>query len=162
LYAKASSLSWIAVMMKEVRFRKQITVSILAAAVALLIAGASVVWTFPINGTARQRAKPPRISWGNRGDVKVPVAIYCPEPPCPPQVKKGHCEGAVVLYIVVNAKGRVTKAEMIKPLGNGFDESALKTVRTWRFKPATQDGRRVPVSADVEVNFGTASTALRK
>jgi TonB family protein len=134
--------------------RKQITVSILATAVALLIAGGSVVWTLPLNGTAQKDSRRPLISWGNIPDVKMPIAIYWPQPPCPPQVKKGHCEGAIVLYIVVDAKGRVTKAEIIKPLGDGFDESAVKTVRTWRFKPATQDGRAIPVSADVEVNFG--------
>lgn len=144
-------------------FRKQMTVSILAAALALVSAGVSVVWTFPLNDTAQQRTKPPRVSWANVDHgVKMPVPVYYPEPPCPPQVKKGHCKGAVVLSIVVNSKGRVTEVEMILPLGDDFDEIAVKTVRTWRFKPATLDGRSVPIRGDVELNFGTGSTTLRK
>jgi TonB family protein len=135
--------------------RRPMTVSILAAGAVLLIAGASVVWTFPLETTTQRGAIPPSMCWGNRGKVKEPIPIYYPEPPCPTPVKKDRCEGSVVLYMVVSAKGRVTKVGIVRALGTGFDENAVKTVRTWRFRPATLDGRPVPVSGDLEVHFGS-------
>jgi TonB family protein len=35
----------------------------------------------------------------------------------------------------------------------GLDEEAVKTVSTWRFKPALQHGVPVPVQVQVEVSF---------
>jgi len=35
----------------------------------------------------------------------------------------------------------------------GLDQSALETVRTWRFEPGTKDGQPVPVWMYIEVNF---------
>jgi hypothetical protein len=35
----------------------------------------------------------------------------------------------------------------------GLDEEAVKTVSTWRFKPAMRQGVSVPVRVQVEVSF---------
>jgi TonB family protein len=36
----------------------------------------------------------------------------------------------------------------------GLDEQAIKAVKTWKFKPATLDGKSVAVQITVEVTFG--------
>jgi TonB family protein len=38
-------------------------------------------------------------------------------------------------------------------VGEGLDESALKTLRKWKFKPAMKKGKPVPVTVMVEVTF---------
>jgi protein TonB len=53
-------------------------------------------------------------------------------------------EGDVTLRIEVDAEGKVTKAEITKSSGPGFDEEALKAVNQSRFEPAQRDGRNVP------------------
>ena len=53
-------------------------------------------------------------------------------------------EGDVTLRIEVDPEGKVTKAEITKSGGAGFDEEALKAVRQSRFEPAQKDGRNVP------------------
>ena len=53
-------------------------------------------------------------------------------------------ESDVALKIEVDAEGKVTKAEIIKGGGAGFDEEALKAVRQSRFEPAQKDGHNVP------------------
>jgi periplasmic protein TonB len=35
----------------------------------------------------------------------------------------------------------------------GLDEEAVKTVNTWKFKPALRQGVPVPVQMEVEVSF---------
>jgi TonB family protein len=55
--------------------------------------------------------------------------------------------------IVVGADGSVPEAVVLQPLGLGLDESALRTVRGWKFKPATRDGKPIPVRLVMEVSF---------
>ena len=52
-------------------------------------------------------------------------------------------ESDVQLKVEVDAQGKVTKAEVIKSGGAGFDEEALKAVKQSRFEPAQRDGRNV-------------------
>lgn len=53
-------------------------------------------------------------------------------------------EGDVTLKIEVAVEGKVTKAEIVKSGGTGFDEEALKAVKRARFEPAQKDGQIVP------------------
>jgi TonB family protein len=43
--------------------------------------------------------------------------------------------------------------KVVKGLGSGLDESAIATVRTWKFKPGTEDGSPVKSEINVEVSF---------
>ena len=53
-------------------------------------------------------------------------------------------ESDVTLKIEVDSEGRVTKAEITKSGGVGFDEEALKAVKQSRFEPAQRDGQNIP------------------
>lgn len=53
-------------------------------------------------------------------------------------------ESDVTLKIEVDSEGRVTKAEITKSGGAGFDDEALKAVKQSRFEPAQKDGRNIP------------------
>jgi protein TonB len=53
-------------------------------------------------------------------------------------------ESDVTLKIEVDAQGNVTKAEITKSGGGGFDEEALKAVKQARFEPAQREGQNVP------------------
>ena len=87
------------------------------------------------------------------GGVSAPIAIYKPEPPYSEEARKAKYQGSLVMWIVVDAQGRVVKEQIIKPLGMGLDQEALKTVKTWKFIPAKRNGVPVPVQVDVEVTF---------
>ena len=50
----------------------------------------------------------------------------------------------VTVGIEVDTEGKVTKAEIIKSGGAGFDEEALKAVQQSRFERAQKDGKPVP------------------
>ena len=62
----------------------------------------------------------------------------------PPLALRMGMEGDVTLRIEVDTEGKVTKAEIMKSGGAGFDEEALKAVKQSRFEPAQRDGKKVP------------------
>ncbi len=62
----------------------------------------------------------------------------------PPLALRMGLEGDVTLRIEVDTEGKVTKAEITKSGGPGFDEEALKAVKQSRFEPAQKDGKNVP------------------
>jgi len=87
------------------------------------------------------------------GGITQPIPIYEPNPPYSEQARKAKYQGSVVLSIVVDVQGLVRNVRVVKPLGLGLDEEAVKTVQTWKFKPATRNGVPVPVQVLVEVTF---------
>ena len=87
------------------------------------------------------------------GGVSAPIPIYQPEPPYSEEARKAKYQGSVVLWIIVDAQGNVSNAQVVKPLGMGLDENAVSTVKTWKFKPAERNGSPVPVRVMVEVSF---------
>ena len=87
------------------------------------------------------------------GNVSAPVVIYDPSPSYSEEARKAKYQGTVVLMIIVDTKGDVTDARVVRPLGLGLDEKALETVRTWKFKPGMRNSVPVPVRCMVEVSF---------
>lgn len=61
--------------------------------------------------------------------------------------------GTVVLRIFVDASGAVVAPEVVRPLGLGLDQEALRAVRQWKFQPARKNGAPVPCSVVVEITF---------
>jgi protein TonB len=70
--------------------------------------------------------------------TQIARAVY------PPMALRMGMESDVTLRIEVDPTGSVTKAEITKSGGAGFDEEALKAVKQSRFEPAQREGRNVP------------------
>jgi protein TonB len=87
------------------------------------------------------------------GGVTRPVAIYAPEPEYSEEGRKARLQGTVVVELVVDPSGKTRSFKVLQSLGLGLDEQALKAVASWRFRPATKDGKPVAVVADVYVGF---------
>jgi len=87
------------------------------------------------------------------GGVSEPIPIYSPVPAYSEEARKAKFGGIVLLWIVVDAQGMVRNVRIAKHLGMGLDEEAVKTVSTWKFKPAMRQGVAVPVQVQVEVSF---------
>jgi protein TonB len=61
----------------------------------------------------------------------------------PPMALRAGLESDVTLRIEVDPQGNVTRAEIIKSGGSGFDEEAVKAVKQSRFEPAHSEGQKV-------------------
>ncbi len=87
------------------------------------------------------------------GGVVGPEKIFFPKPLYSEDARKGRVQGVVILQAIVDAMGNISEVEVLKPLPLGLTESALETVRSWRFKPATLDGQPVAVYLNLVVSF---------
>ena len=78
----------------------------------------------------------------------------------PDQARAGGVEGVVRVRYDVTVEGRVVNAQVdaADPAGV-FDDAALALVRSWRFRPAVEDGESVAAPARVsEVRFQLGDT----
>jgi TonB family protein len=85
--------------------------------------------------------------------VTPPMPVYKPEPPYTEEARHAKLEGTVLLSVTVAADGTVTEVKVTRPLGKGLDESAVKTLKTWKFLPAMKAGKPVAWTGVVEVSF---------
>jgi TonB family protein len=86
--------------------------------------------------------------------VSYPSCIYCPSPQYTAKARHAKLEGTVVLKVVVGPDGNATNIEIVKGIGLGLDEEAVKAVQTWRFRPAVgPNGDPVATVTPIEMNF---------
>jgi TonB family protein len=88
------------------------------------------------------------------GKSVPPTPLYKPEPAEPIDALAAHVQGTVVLSIIIGENGRVQRARIVRPLGMGVDDSAIRTVETWKFKPASRDGRPIAFPLCANLSFG--------
>lgn len=86
-------------------------------------------------------------------DVKPPILLRKREPPYSEEARRARLQGALVLYVVVDARGDVSEVRVVRPLGLGLDEEAVRTIRKWKFKPATRSGAPIAARILVEISF---------
>ena len=61
--------------------------------------------------------------------------------------------GVCTLSVNVEPDGRTSHIRVLKSVGNDPDGKAIKSVKGWKFKPATLDGKPVTVQIAVQVSF---------
>jgi protein TonB len=76
-------------------------------------------------------------------------------PPSYPRVSKRLGEqGTVLIHVLISTEGRAEKAEILTSSGHArLDETALTTVKTWRFVPGTRNGVPEAMWFNVPVRF---------
>jgi TonB family protein len=87
------------------------------------------------------------------GGVTTPELIYHVEPEFSAEARKAKFEGIVLVNLIVDAKGKPQDVHVVRGAGMGLDEKALKAVKQYKFKPAMEGGKPVPVGLNVEINF---------
>lgn len=91
---------------------------------------------------------------GNGGNYVPPHFLVRYKPPYPAEARAQRIEGVVMLLVGVDAEGRVTNASIHQGSGHAvLDRAALEAVRTWRFSPATQNGRPVAATVEIPIRF---------
>ena len=132
---------------------KRILLSIFAA--LLLMSAAPCV---AASGAAAQSKTPSKSSAIDQAvaitdEITPPRLSEVASPDYTAEAKKKKIEGVVKLMIVVDKKGDVVDAKVVKSLGYGLDENAIIAVKEWKYKPAEKDGVPVAVKMEVTVDF---------
>jgi TonB family protein len=89
---------------------------------------------------------------GSRG--APPRYVENPKPPYPLEAKNKAYEGKVLLQVEVLSNGRV--GEIFVKESSGYDvldQSALDTVKKWRFIPARKGGIAIPCWVNIPITF---------
>ena len=83
-----------------------------------------------------------------------PRVIRKIEPLYPFAAKRKNLTGSVTMRFIVTKEGKVVEPSVVKGEPPGiFDNSALKAILRWRFKPAIKDGRAVDVIIIAPLKF---------
>ncbi len=74
----------------------------------------------------------------------------------PTEARQLHIEGDVVLSVTFSASGQVLVHGVLRGLGHGLDEEAVRVAQQIQFHPATINGRPVNVTTRVTIAFQLA------
>jgi TonB family protein len=85
--------------------------------------------------------------------VKGGLASLTREASYPEQARRQGVEGRVYVEAVVDKDGTVREAKVIRGLGAGADQEAMRVVRKAQFEPAKYNGESVPARKTVWIQF---------
>lgn len=84
----------------------------------------------------------------------IPKAKNPKTPPYPESLEEEGIEGSVTLELLISKEGKVLKAKVIKSDHELFSESALKTVKNYKFSPGKlKDGSAVDSLIEFVIKF---------
>jgi len=83
-----------------------------------------------------------------------PRLVHKVNPTYPFRAKRRGVEGKVIVRFLVDKQGRVSECSVVQAEPEGvFEESALKAVTKWRFKPGMKDKKPVSTWVQVPIRF---------
>ena len=83
----------------------------------------------------------------------APRASHLVRPDSPASARRSGIEGRVLLRVHVDRRGVVRNARILRSSSPHFVEPTLEAVYDWRFTPARKDGRAVPASILLPLEF---------
>jgi TonB family protein len=127
------------------------------------------------DGSGRVSASRGTVRQGGFGDADVPVQLASkraventtpkltpveilskPVPNYTEEARKMKIEGEVLLEVVFEASGKLHVVRVVRGLGHGLDENAIKAAEQIRFKPAQHDGQASDSTATLHIVFQLA------
>jgi protein TonB len=86
---------------------------------------------------------------------KLPLKVVeQPFPHYPDGARKNRLEDVVVIRYTIGKNGRVIDLQILNHAKEAmFDEETINTIKQWRFRPLTINGKPVEVVHEVEVNY---------
>lgn len=93
---------------------------------------------------------------GNGSDARDATPAFPTYSPKPPVTDRGllpSSDRQVIVDVTLSAAGEVLSERLAASIGNALDQLVLDAVKTWRFQPATVNGRPVPSEAEVIFTF---------
>jgi TonB family protein len=95
----------------------------------------------------------PKLSRAGLDGVSSPRCVYCPQPSYTNPARGARIEGTALFDVVVSAEGLVTDATILRGLPFGLNEASMSTIRNWKFKPSTLEGKPITAMVQIEVTF---------
>jgi TonB family protein len=88
-----------------------------------------------------------------QGEIENSRILHRVNPNYTEEARRARLSGVITISVIIDEEGKVTVQEILRPLGAGLDESAIKACQTWKFAPGLLNGNPVKVLATIEVVF---------
>ncbi|HEX3694862.1 MAG TPA: TonB family protein [Polyangia bacterium] len=95
----------------------------------------------------------------NATTLSPPKLVTFVDATYPAAAKAAGLQADVDLDLTIDAKGAVTDARVVAPMGNGFDEAALDAARRFVFAPATRGDKAIAARIRYRYVFALAAEA---
>jgi TonB family protein len=105
---------------------------------------------FPLLLDSLERLRPSRAALE---PCASPIPLLKPEPTTPIRLGQRNSMGTVIMAVTVSPEGRTIEARVARGAPYGVNETALKAVRDWQFKPAMREGAPVTCMVMIEATF---------
>src|SRR4030095_12462494 len=108
-------------------------------------------------GFDREAAPPPPVapsvaSGAAFGDSSIEI-LFKPKPRYTDEAEALGIQGTVVLEVEFTASNEVRVVRVLRKLGNGLDEAAIRAAEQIRFKPARRQGVAIDSRVTVQIEF---------
>ena len=90
---------------------------------------------------------------GERYNVEVAYGLWNPSPDLQVSGEALGIQGTVVLEVEFTASNDIRVLRVIRKLGHGLDEAAIRAAEQIRFKPARRQGVAVDAVVTVQIEF---------
>jgi protein TonB len=84
---------------------------------------------------------------------QIPNAIHMVAPVHPYRLKREGISGEVTVRFLVDSKGNVRGARVVKTTNREFNDAALTAIRLWKFTPGEKDGKQVTTKMELPFGF---------
>jgi TonB family protein len=101
-----------------------------------------------------EKSEPANVSGGaERLPIKFLKRTFETAPSYTEQARLAGVQGTVVVYAEITKDGAPENLRILRSLGFGLDEEAIRAVQQWRFEPDTEDEKPGRVAMYVPVRF---------
>jgi TonB family protein len=98
----------------------------------------------------------PSITVSEQAKTTPPVLISHSQPEYTSEARQLKIEGNVILRVTITTSGQMVVHSVIRGLGHGLDDAAMRSAPTYKFQPATKDGQPVEYTTNIIIKFQTA------
>ena len=129
------------------------TTAVLVCVMSGAMAGAVVA--LPLGWPIGATLHPQQAVDGNAPGVTLPKVVSEVKPQYTPEAMHARIEGTVAMKTIVGTDGMPADITITKSLDTkyGLDKQAVTALSQWRFEPGLKDGKPVPVSIEVTMEF---------
>jgi TonB family protein len=92
-----------------------------------------------------------------KSDMAPVEIIFKPVPTYTQEARQMHLEGEVLVRVTFGATGHLRVEQVVRGLGHGLDEAALRAAEQIRFRPARRNGQAYDSTALVHIVFELAN-----
>jgi len=85
--------------------------------------------------------------------VTLPLLVSKTDPEYSELARNAKYQGTLTMSVSIGADGAMHGVRVLKSLGLGLDEKGIEAVKQWKFQPAYQDGKPIPYTATIQVEF---------